>query len=339
MRHRTSERPCAGRAALQEHRHRQARSRGSRAPLAPDGARVVAQQRMHPPLGGAHWNGDTRTRLAASSRTSARVRRITSVCAIVGCDAPDAAKAPRTPPSLPVCGVAVSKTTWRAQAASAAAAVRRSVLEPRLCASSTISTSHGAPVAAASTSGCFTKSIDAIAVDATRPRVHVGRHRAPGIAQPRRIEDADAEAEQPFELRVPLVAKAGGRQDEHAAWPRLSRATPPRRFPPGSVLPRPTASASSTALACPVQQRGGGRPLPRHQREVGPEQVAGATSNACREPRQREPRARLRDAARTPSSSPAHWRDAIERHDRARAERPRLGRSRTGVSVTTWHAA
>ena len=53
MRHRTSKRPGAGSTPLQEHRHRQSRSGGSRAALAPDGARVLAQQRVHPLLGRA----------------------------------------------------------------------------------------------------------------------------------------------------------------------------------------------------------------------------------------------------------------------------------------------
>jgi hypothetical protein len=53
MRHRTSERPGARSAPLEQDGHRQARRRGSRAPLAPDGTRVLAQQRVHPLLGRA----------------------------------------------------------------------------------------------------------------------------------------------------------------------------------------------------------------------------------------------------------------------------------------------
>ena len=138
--------------------------------------------------------------------------------------------------SLPAWGVAVSSRTCRAHEASAAAATRRSVRAPTVWASSITSRSQGAPDAAASTSGCLTKSIEAITVAGS---VH-GLTAAGMVRRALRSDAASATPEGNRKRRAISACHwsrrpAGVRISTRAASPRA--AARQSRAPPGSSCP------------------------------------------------------------------------------------------------------
>ena len=275
--------PCARRRALQQHRHGEACRCGLCAALAPHRPRVLAEQRVHPAFGPAERESrHSDPPRAVESHVRPRPPNEQRLPRIA-CDALRRAESGEFLVAAGVGRRGEQQDVPRARRPAPPPPRAGRSARPAVCASSTPARSHGAPDAAASTSGCFTKSIEAIAVAGS-----VHGFTAAGIV--RRAPRSHAasttpagESEEPRDLGLPLVAETRRREDQHAGRvaARRSAAIASAAW---IVLPRPTASASSRHARLSPHQRRRSRPLPWHERQIRLEQVPvppAAVSHTC----------------------------------------------------------
>ncbi len=157
----------------------------------------------------------------------------------------------------PECGVAVMATTTRLIAAMRDTAAARADSPDAMCASSTISRSHGDASSPASTVGCFAKSSETI--DTPGPAHGFGRVSAPS----RRVARAAAST---MSATMPARERSSSRHwSRRPAGTRMRAREPTPRAVSSdkttaavSVLPRPTASATSIRVLCPCTSASAG---------------------------------------------------------------------------------